>query len=398
MTGSPTWSPRRRRMLGDVLLVTVVVGVDLLVWGGDRELWNGALLPVWVVPVTSAAAGALLLARWRHPVAVWSVQWAYTLANLALPGYYAFAPLLVALHAVATRCAPRTARLALLASAVPFVLFSLRTGQAATGDAGRAALEAAAVWVIVVGVVWGLGRLSYGAARRARDEQERLAREAERAVEAERLRLARELHDSVTGAVTAMIMHAAGAKAHLPSTEGTAHRALQIVEEAGVQAMNELHRMLGLLRAPDDGVPTEASLAELDALVERARKGGADVVVTTFGTRGRLDPSVDLAAYRIVQESLTNAAKYAGANAHVAVCLDWRPVDLHLEVRSAAGTTPSAPVPSSGLGLLGLRERVHVVGGTFEAGPVPDGWLVRAVLPRSGHPPGLAADSRMARR
>ena len=112
-----------------------------------------------------------------------------------------------------------------------------------------------------------------------------------------------------------------------------------------MQAMNELHRMLGLLRAPDDGVPTEASLAELDALVERARKGGADVVVTTFGTRGRLDPSVDLAAYRIVQESLTNAAKYAGANAHVAVCLDWRPVDLHLEVRSAAGTTPSAPVP-----------------------------------------------------
>src|SRR5688572_18848264 len=98
MTGSPTWSPRRRRMLGDVLLVTVVVGVDLLVWGGDRELWNGALLPVWVVPVTSAAAGALLLARWRHPVAVWSVQWAYALANLALPGYYAFAPLLVALH------------------------------------------------------------------------------------------------------------------------------------------------------------------------------------------------------------------------------------------------------------------------------------------------------------
>ncbi len=342
----------------------------------------------------------LLLARWRHPVAVWSAQWAYALANLALPGYYAFAPLLVALHAVATSCAPRTARLALLASAVPFVLFSLRTGQAATGDAGRAVLEAAAVWVIVVGVVWGLGRLSYGAARRARDEQERLAREAERAVEAERLRLARELHDSVTGAVTAMIMHAAGAKAHLPSTEGTAHRALQIVEEAGVQAMNELHRMLGLFRAPDDGVPTEASLAELDPAARRASPKGwcRRRWSTTFGTRGRLDPSVDLAAYRIVQESLTNAAKYAGANAHVAVCLDWRPVDLHLEVRSAAGTTPSAPVPSSGLGLLGLRERVHVVGGTFEAGPVPDGWLVRAVLPRSGHPPGLAADSRMARR
>lgn len=108
MTASPTWSPRRRRVLGDVLLVTIVVGVDLHVWGGDRALWNGALLPVWVVPVTSAAAGALLLARWRHPVAVWSVQWAYALANLALPGYYAFAPLLVALHAVATRCAPRT--------------------------------------------------------------------------------------------------------------------------------------------------------------------------------------------------------------------------------------------------------------------------------------------------
>jgi len=259
-------------------------------------------------------------------------------------------------------------------------------------------LQAAAVWVIVVAVVWGLGRLSYGAAQRARDERERLAREAERAVEAERLRLARELHDSVSGAVTAMIMHAAGARAHLPSAAGTAHRALQTVEEAGVQAMNELHRMLGLLRTPDDRATAEASLAEFDALVERARNGGADVVVTTLGTRGRLDPSVDLAAYRVVQESLTNAAKYAGANARVAVCLDWRPADLHLEVRSAAGASPPAPVPSSGLGLLGLRERVHVVGGTFDAGPTPDGWLVRAVLPRSGHPPGLAADSRVARR
>jgi signal transduction histidine kinase len=195
-----------------------------------------------------------------------------------------------------------------------------------------------------------------------------------------------------------MIMHAAGARAHLPSAEGTAHRALQVVEEAGVQAMNELHRMLGLLRAPDDAATTEASLAELDALVERARAGGADVALTISGTRGRLDPSVDLAVYRIVQESLTNAAKYAGPTAHVQVCLDWRPDDLHLEVRSAAATTPSAPVPSSGLGLLGLRERVHVVGGTLEAGPVPDGWLVRAVLPRSGRPPGLAADSRVARR
>jgi signal transduction histidine kinase len=378
MIGPPRWSPRRRRLLGEVLFVVVVVGVDLLVWGDDRELWNGGLLPVWIVPVTSAAAGATLLLRWRHPVPVAAAEWGYALVNLALPGYYPFAPLLVALHAVASRCSTGTARLVLLAAAVPFGLFSWRSG-----GSGSATLQAAAVWVVVVGVVWGLGRLSYAAARRARDERERLAREAERAVEAERLRLARELHDSVTGAVTAMIMHAAGARAHLAATEGTAHRALRTVEEAGVQAMNELHRMLGLLRAPDDGVVAEASLAELDALVERSRQGGADVVVTALGTRGRLDPSVDLAAYRIVQESLTNAAKYAGPDARIEVCLDWRPDDLHLDVRSAGAAT-AAPVPSSGLGLVGLRERVHIVGGRFDAGPTVDGWLVHTELPRSG--------------
>jgi len=388
----PNWR-HRRRILGDVLLVVVVVGVDLLVWRGDRQLVHGEQLPAWAVPAASAAMGALLLARWRHPVAVWAAQWVYALSNLVLPNYYPFAMLLVALHAVAARCIPRAARLVLLTAVVPFGLFSYRSGQSGPGEGDGPFLEAAAVWTVVLAVVWGLGRVSYAGEQRARDKQRRLEREAELAVEAERQRLARELHDSVAGAVTAMIMHAAGARAHLPTVDGPAQGALRIVEQAGAQAMNELHRLLGLLRTPEGETAAEPapSLAELDGLVDGFRRGGLDVAVEAVGERRPLDPSVDLAAYRVVQESLTNVVKHAGVDAAALVSLRWGTVDLRLEVRSTAGTAPPATsVPSSGLGLLGLRERVHLIGGRLESGATPDGWSVRAELPLTDHLPEVA--------
>ena len=241
-------------------------------------------------------------------------------------------------------------------------------------------------------MVWGLGRLAYVREQHAEAERRRLAAEAERALEAERLRLARELHDSVTGAVTAMILYSAGARAQLSPDEEQVHDALRVVERAGTQAMNELHRMLGLLRTPDGLAAAEGGcrpeLAALDGLVERTRSGGLDVALAVDGRARQLDPSVDQAAYRVVQEALTNATKHAGPGARVGVTLTWRSTDLVLDIRSAGGGPSTGTVRSSGYGLRGLTERVHLVGGSLNAGPADGGWLVHAELPIAEQPPG----------
>jgi signal transduction histidine kinase len=378
---------RSHRRLGAVLLVVAVDAIDLLVWGGDRQLVGGELLPLWVIPVATTAMCGTLLLRHRRPVEVLAGQWAYALVNLAVPQYYPFAGLLVALHAVAARCRPLTARLALLAVAGPFGLFSYRSAQTATNGVTRGFVEAATIWVVVAGVVWGLGRRAYASERRARAAQERLTREAELTLEAERQRLARELHDSVTGAVTVMIIHAAGTRAQLPSPAGPVHDALHVIEQAGGQAMNELHRMLGLLRTPAGEVAQAGSgaLEELDALAERLRRGGLDLTLEVVGTPVALDPSVDLAAYRVVQESLTNVVKHGGPGATARAVLNWRPDALHIDVHSTVRAGDGEPrIPSSGLGLLGLQERVRLIGGTSTAGTAPDGWLVHAELPLTG--------------
>jgi signal transduction histidine kinase len=383
------WPPGLRRRLGGVLLAVTAGVVDLLVWGDDRRLAEG--VPVWAVPAATALMCALLLARRRHPLPVLGAQAGYALVNLAIPHYEPFACLLVALHAVAAYCAPRAARLGLLVCAAPFALFSYRYAQFTPGDEPLQFVVAAAAWALIAGVVWGLGRLAYVREQHAEAERRRLAAEAERALEAERLRLARELHDSVTGAVTAMILYSAGARAQLSPDEEQVHDALRVVERAGTQAMNELHRMLGLLRTPDGGTAIEAGcrpeLAALDELVERTRSGGLDITLAVDGQARQLDPSIDQAAYRVVQESLTNAIKHAGPGARVEVTLTWRSTDLVLDIRSTGGGPSIGTVRSSGYGLRGLTERVHLVGGSLTSGPADGGWLVHAELPIAERPP-----------
>ena len=191
--------------------------------------------------------------------------------------------------------------------------------------------------------------------------------------------------------MTAMILYSAGARAQLGPDEERVHDALRVVERAGTQAMNELHRMLGLLRTPDGGAATEAGcrpeLAAMDELVERTRSGGLDVALVVDGQARQLDPSIDQAAYRVVQEALTNATKHAGPGARVGVTLTWRSTDLVLDVRSTGGGPSTGTVRSSGYGLRGLTERVHLVGGSLNAGPADGGWLVHAELPTAEPPP-----------
>lgn len=392
----------RLRGVADLFVVAVAAVADLIVWGGDRQLRSGQVLPFWVVPALTVATYSTLLLRRRRPIEVFTLQWVYGLAGVLVPNYYPFAGVLVALHAVACRTRSRGAGIVLLACAVPFGVNTYNS--AAFGAHPDVAVTIAAngvLWIVVMAAVWGLGRLTYFASVRARLVQERQAEEATRAVQAERLRLARELHDIVAHAVSAMILQAAGGQTLVGRDDDRIRQVFTVIESVGVQAMNELHRLLGLLRSADTEHAEEhwgeqPGLKDLPGLVDLSRAAGLDVHTSVEGPPGELDRSVDLAAYRIVQEALTNVTKHAGQAAAVNVRTLWSRDRLTINVRNThgqlRGDRDNPVVLSSGHGLQGLAERVSLVGGRLETGAVSDGFLVRAELPlRLADQPGNAA-------
>jgi signal transduction histidine kinase len=375
-----------RAKSGSVLLTAAAVAVDLLVWSGDRLLRTGGTLPLWIVPTLTAVVYAALLVRWHHPVAVFVLQWAYALAGLIVPGYEPFAGLLIALHAVARQRSISLASVVLAACGLPFIIDSYNSAMtAAEGDPWANFAAAAALWTALSLTVWGLGRLAFVAERRA--EQLRHVQAAE-AVQAERQRLARELHDIVAHGVSAMILQAAGARTLLAPRDRRVRQTLEVIETAGVQAMGELHRLLGLLRATSsedagDRYEQPPTLQDIDKLVALSHASGVDVSTVVDGRPSELDRSVDLAVYRVAQEALTNTFKHAGRGASARIHLIWGDESLTVAVRSCGGLKhPSGrPKLSSGYGLTGLAERVTLVGGRLETGPVSGGFLVRAEFP-----------------
>jgi signal transduction histidine kinase len=195
----------------------------------------------------------------------------------------------------------------------------------------------------------------------------------------ERLRIARELHDSLTHSIS-VIQVQSGVAVHLARKRGEdVPPALLAIQEAGADAVRELRATLGVLRSEDgDG----SGLGQLDSLVARARAAGLPVTVSVTGERRPLPPEVDQAAYRIVQEALTNVSRHAG-QACASVHLHYTPEAFSVQVDddglgSSTGTRPSGP----GLGLAGMRERVSALGGRLQTGPQDDGgFRVRAELP-----------------
>ncbi|WP_019927457.1 sensor histidine kinase [Nocardia sp. BMG111209] len=378
-----------RRGIADVTLVVVVGLVDMAVWGGaHRDLTGGGRLPWWGLPTLTVALCCALLLRHRFPLTVWVATWLFTAINLAVPQYYPFAYLLVAVYTVARRAPSPAARLVLVASALPLTLFSYRSARSAAQHEVGGFLPAAAIWAIILAVAWGLGRLVYSREQHARAERERLVAAAEQALAEQRLQLARELHDSVSGAVAGMILHAAAARAMTTGADPRVGRALHVIEQAGAQAMTELHSMLGLLRSPGAAAP-QHRFTEVDGLLDTAHRTGLRVRSEVTGRARPLPPEADLAAYRTVQESLTNATKHAGRDASVALGITWTDAALDLTVRSRGhGAPPAAAALSSGNGLRGLRERLDALGGELRYGPDGDDWCVHATLPAT--PDGLS--------
>lgn len=232
-----------------------------------------------------------------------------------------------------------------------------------------------------------LARTARLAAEAARAEL-RHEQHAQEAVTAERGRIAREMHDTVAHAVSVMVLQAGAVRSRLPEHLVAEREALDSTADTGRRAIVELRRLLGILRDSADlpGTEPQPTLVLLDRLLDDARQAGLRVGLRVEGDRRPLDPAVEVTAYRILQEALTNVRKHAHARS-VAVRLAYRSDQLCLQVRDdgAGAPTPRSAGPE-GWGLVGMRERVEVYGGTLLVGR-PDGgrgWAVDATLPLAG--------------
>lgn len=224
--------------------------------------------------------------------------------------------------------------------------------------------------------------------RRRRDNEAKLERQrdaAEAAVLEERARIARELHDVVAHAISVIVLQARGGRRLLEDEPDATRAALDAIEHTGQQALVEMRRLVGLLRESDESLAfaPQPTLILLDGLLDQVRGAGLPVDLAIIGTPIDLPPGVDLSAYRIVQEALTNALKHAGpAHAQVTLSYGERGIDVDI---TDDGTGPSGA--NGGHGLAGIRERVSVVGGDLQAGPRNDGgFAIHAHLPYESRP------------
>ena len=268
--------------------------------------------------------------------------------------------------------------LLLIYAAVPII--NLNSTDAAWGDF---------FWPSVIfTLLWGASRALTVRGHRLSDAEARAHElaaerdvEAQRAVAEERQRIARELHDVIAHSVSVMTVQAGAVRRLLKPEQEKERQALETVEATGRDALTEMRRLVGLLR--EQGAMPEFSpqpgLGSIDSLLDTVRSAGLPVELAVDGAPRELPPGVDLAAYRVVQEALTNALKYGGT-AHAWVALHWRDEELELEV--ANDGRGDGDGSGGGHGLAGMRERVAIYGGDLESGPRDGGgYVVRARLP-----------------
>jgi signal transduction histidine kinase len=247
---------------------------------------------------------------------------------------------------------------------------------------------------VLFGIAWLAGfALRERAAQAEAAEERALYAEHEReaaariAVAEERARIARELHDIVAHAVSVMVLQVGAVRHKLPQTLDEDKDALRGVEQAGRTALVEMRRLLGAMRqnGEDPELAPQPGLASLDSLLEEVGRAGLPVRLHVDGEPFPLPPAIDLSAYRIVQEGLTNTLKHAHAS-HADVVVRYGSEGLQLEVRDDG--TGSAPSDGVGHGLVGIRERVKIYGGEMSAGTTPEGGFDLSVrLPLEGHQP-----------
>lgn len=250
---------------------------------------------------------------------------------------------------------------------------------------GEMTAAAVGFGLVVLSVVWYVGRRIRMRAERAVQLQREHEAEAQRVVSEERTRIARELHDVVAHRVSLMTVQAGAAKTVAADDPKAALQAMEAVEHAGREALDELRHLLGVLRPQADGgsLGPQPSLADLPRLVDQLGDAGLDVSLTKTNVPTDLPARVDLSAYRIVQEALTNVLKHAGPSARADVRVSTKSGAVTIEVSDdGRGATSLA---GSGHGIMGMRERAVLLGGSLTAGPRAEGgFRVAARLPITG--------------
>jgi signal transduction histidine kinase len=382
-------SPVRDAILA--VLVTVLLVLGSLGEGHPRNPSDQFQFRSHSVPHPGAAlllvAVACLVLAWRRrwPVAVLVVS-AAAVTVYSVLGYVNGASLIapiLALYAVARQVSVRRAVMAAVATlAVLMTATAVNNPFGHISGGGFDILPGMVAAALFAGIAVA-NRHAYVASIRDRAEQD-----ARRRIDEERLRIARELHDVVAHTM-ATINVQAGVAAHvLSSRPEAAAESLQAIKAASKEGLRELRAILNVLRQADEADPTQPApgTAQLEDLIAGARRAGLETTFTVTGQPVPLPAAVDLAAYRIVQESLTNAIRHAGP-ATAAVRLDYHHDELQIDVTDTGRGQPAgaAAGQSGGHGLAGMRERAAAVGGTVETGPRPGGgFRVAARLPYGG--------------
>jgi signal transduction histidine kinase len=380
---------RLRRLPGRAWDVTLsagllaVLAVDLA--GGTFAGENRAAI------VAAIALIALLpLVRRRYPLGA-IYAWALLTSVLAVVLHpeadllVPFVGLFIFPYNAGLRVTGRRWVLAPVAIWIALTASALAADDAVVGDVFFPGVFATLFWAVGRAMA-ARGRLTaelHEAALRADEEREA---GAARAVADERRRIAREMHDVVAHSVSMMVIQAGGARRILDRDPARAAAAATLIERAGREALVEMRHLLGLLHAGDESAEyaPQPTLANLDGLVERARTAGLPVRLAVEGERPELTAGLDLAAYRVVQEALTNVIKHGGcAPTDVRVHYRADAVEVVVSNEERAGAGPR--LDGSGQGLVGMRERVRMYGGELHAGPRPGGGFELAVrLPLEG--------------
>lgn len=380
-TGRSSLDPPRPPLADVLLAAALAVGAVLLA--------NLEESSPFAVGRTVVALGSTLPLLWRRfapvPVMVLMVAaqtalpWTVPLTDLSAPE---FVGLFVATYTVAAHGTRRDLGLALTVLVVGF-------GLAVWRFQDRESLEGLVPVLVAHALVAVAGR----AVRRREGDVRRLeteavirdlqrSREHEQAIRDERVRIARELHDLIAHGVSVMVVHAGAGQRQLAREPERARESLATIERVGRVAMDELQGLLELLRTEGAQVEPAVSLSHLDAVVEPVRAAGVDVTIEVVGGTDDLSPQVELCAYRVAQESLTNVVRHSGAqHAHLRIIRDDEAVVVEVcdDGAGSAGTDLSA---ADGHGLRGMAERLRMLGGRLHIGDGPaGGFRVRAWIP-----------------
>jgi signal transduction histidine kinase len=364
---APEWG----QVTDAAVAVALVAAAEIHVWSGAAE---GSRYVT--APAALAIAGSIAFRR-RAPLAAVAVAstaiQVQSLLASSPQALWLIATCLVLFFSAGAELPTRAALVAL-----GLGLAALTIDEARAHD--RSAQGFAFALIALVTVPWLAGRAVAARERRVVTVEREGAETTRRALEEERARIARDLHDVVAHAVSLIVLKAEAGAAVLDAEPDRARAQLSSIQETGRQALGEMARLLGMLRVEAGEPLTQPRVAELPSLVEGVRRAGLDVTLAVEGDERPLNPGVDLTVFRVVQEALTNALKHGRAGGRARVVVRYMPDRVAIEVSNE--TSSSSGGTRGGHGLVGMRERVSLYDGSFRAGSAGLGaFTVTAELP-----------------